>query len=170
MAENRGKSFESRIREASESVEDVELIRLYDPVGGLAGIDNICDFIIYKYPYEYLVECKSCHGNTLSIFSNDPKKKYGAISNKQWEGLLEASPKKGVVAGVMMWFIDHDITVFIPIKELARLRNKGDKSVNIRTMNFKEYIIIEGRKKRVFFDYDLREFFEVAGENYGMSV
>ena len=159
MAVNRGKDFEDCIREACEAIPDTSVTRLIDPQAGYAGVRNICDFIIYRYPTQIFLECKSCHGNTLSIHSNDPKKRYGAITNNQWEGLLEQSKVRGVVAGVVIWFIDHDKTVFIPIQRLEYYKQHGYKSVNITTMWDDDWFPIDGKKKRVYFEYDMEKFF-----------
>jgi len=175
MAENRGKKFENVIREAFEKVKGVSIDRLHDQTTGFAGSTNICDYIIYKKPFEYYVECKSVHGNTLSIHGTDEKHKYGNITNKQWEGLLEKSKIKGVFAGIICWWVDKDITRFIPIQLLQYLREKGDKSIrydcdwNIAESgdkpftfkNIQKCINIQGKKKRVFFDYDMGSFFHV---------
>lgn len=168
MAKNRGKQFEEKVREAFEKVPDVSVVRLHDQTTGFLGSSNHCDFIVYKKPYEYHIECKSVHGNTLSIHSKDPSKKYGNITNKQWEGLLEKSKIKGVKAGVLCWWIDRDTTVYMPIEFLEEQRNKfGRKSVQYgyASCHFEskpKTITIEGKKKRVFFDYDMKQFFKEA--------
>ena len=164
MATNRGKDFENVIREAFERVSNTMVTRLPDPVQGYLGYRNICDFLIYHYPYFYCIECKSMHGNTLP-FSN--------ITDNQWNGMLKAAQHKGVIAGVICWWVDKDVTMFIPIQLLDYLHNKGDKSIrydcdwNIgepgdKPFTFKnvyECIPIQGKKKRVFFDYDMNAFF-----------
>lgn len=150
---NRGKQFEEQVRTALENVPDTSVDRLIDPQNGFAGVRNICDFIAYHYPHQFYIECKSCYGNTLSIHTNNPKNKYGAITNNQWEGLLEKSKTTGVIAGYVIWFIDHDITVFLSAKYLEFIRNNGKKSVNIKDLDDSWYIV-PGNKKRVLFDYD----------------
>lgn len=160
MSINRGKDFEGEVQTALEKDERTYVLRLYDPQGGYAGVANPCDFIVYHHdewsvPEMYMLECKSLHGDRLSIYGNDPKKKYGKVSNKQWEGMLEAS-KHGVVAGVLIWWIDRDVTKFIPIQDLQRMREEGLKSIKYDVQAFN----IEGTKKRVYFDYDFKTFFE----------
>lgn len=165
MGVNRGKDFEKVIRKAFERVEGVSIDRLNDNTAGFKGIVGICDFIVYKKPYEYYIECKSVHGNTLP-FSN--------ITDNQWNGLLEKSKINGVFAGVICWWIDKDITAFIPIWYIDYIkRNHPEKkSINVNSMlkeseelekyiNFKNphFIQIKGKKKRVFFDYDMDYFF-----------
>jgi len=166
MAENRGKTFENIIKQAFEKVDGVSIDRLHDQMTGYKVTSaNICDFIVYKKPYEYYIECKSVHGNTLP-FSN--------ITTNQWNGMLEKSKIEGVFAGVICWWIDKDITAFIPIWYLDYIkRNHPEKkSINVNSMlkeseelekyiNFKNthFIQIKGKKKRVFFDYDMDYFF-----------
>lgn len=155
---NRGKQFEEAICAGFKAVPETSVLRLYDPQGGQAGVSNICDFVVYHYPHQLFIECKSCYGNTLSIHTNNPKNKYGAISNTQWEGMLEVSTVPGVIAGVMAWFIDHDETLFIPIQVLQELRESGAKSVNINKVDRTQCYMVPGKKKRVLFEYDFTNF------------
>lgn len=155
MAVNRGKQFENVIRKSFECVEGVSIDRLNDNTAGFKGVAGICDFIVYKEPYEYYIECKSVHGNTLP-FKN--------ITDTQWNGLLEKSKIEGVFAGVICWWIDKDITLFIPIQLLEHLNSIGKKSLRCtKEMSVNGELIdgvieIKGKKKRVFFDYDMEEF------------
>lgn len=168
MATNRGKQFEAKIREAFERVDGVSIDRIHDQTTRYKGSTNICDFIVYKEPYEYYIECKSVHGNTLSIYGKDEKHKYGNITNGQWEGLLEKSKIQGVRAGVICWFVDKDVTEYIPIQALEILRNEiGEKSLSWGTAlvisnsgDKFDLIEIDGKKKRVFFEYDMNKFFK----------
>ena len=171
MAVGRGKEFENVIRKAFERVDGVSIDRLNDNTAGFKGIAGICDFIVYKYPYEFYFECKAVHGNTLSINSNDTKHKYGNISNNQWEGLLEKSKIDGVFAGVICWWVDKDITMYLPIEFLVHAKEMGFKSVPSDL--FSKWIldsydkipeVIPGKKKRVFFDYNMQLFlFRLSG-------
>lgn len=173
---NRGKDFEGQIYSGFSKIEGVSIDRLPDPMAGYAGVKNICDFLVYKYPIQYYVECKSCYGNRLSIHSNDPKKKYGNITNNQWEGLLEKSKIPGVRAGILVWFIDHDKTYWLDIRLLERYRNEGNKSipfypdwVDFTEETAEQWTEITGKKKRVLFDYDLAKFLEEI-EYYEQTV
>ena len=148
MAVNRGKKFEQVVRESFERVPSVSVDRLNDNTAGFKGIAGICDFIVYREPYEYYFECKSVHGNTLP-FSN--------ITDTQFNGLFEKSQIEGVFAGVLCWFIDKDITLFIPIRLLMWLELTGYKSIRY-DYDDPTLIKIKGKKKRVFFDYDMEEF------------
>ena len=149
MTVNRGKQFENVIRKSFECVEGVSIDRLNDNTAGFKGVAGICDFIVYKEPYEYYIECKSVHGASLP-FSN--------ITDTQWNGLLEKSQIEGVFAGVICWWIDKDVTKFIPIQALQWNKENGYKSIRYNH-NGTSFIEIKGKKKRVFFEYDMEEFF-----------
>lgn len=155
---NRGKDFEQVIRESFERVPGVSIDRLNDNTAGFKGIAGICDFIVYREPYEYYFECKSVRGASLP-FSN--------ITETQWNGLLEKSKIEGVFAGVICWWVDKDITRFIPIQILQMLKEEGKKSLNcywdscVDVYNTRYYIPeIKGKKKRVFFEYNMEGFLD----------
>ena len=158
MAVNRGKNFERVIKESFLKVPEVSIDRLHDQTNGYAGSWNICDFIVYKEPYEYYIECKSVKGASLPFVN---------ITDNQWSGLLEKSKIKGVCAGIICWFIDKDVTKYIPIEALEAMKQDEMKSVNYQWENYigsyyaKNYPIltIPAKKKRIFFDYDMETFF-----------
>jgi len=155
MAVNRGKQFEDVIKSAFEQVEDVSIDRLHDQTTGYYGSKNICDFIVYKYPYQYYIECKSVHGNTLPL-SN--------ITDNQYNGMLEKSEIQGVKAGVICWWVDKDVTLFIPIQVLQFMQDIAKKSIRYDDIynydGYPDIIEIKGKKKRIFFEYDMNKFFE----------
>ena len=148
MSVNRGKQFESVVRSAFEKVPNVSIDRLYDQTNGFKGSQNICDFIVYREPYEYYFECKSVHGASLP-FSN--------ITATQWNRLIKKSKIEGVTAGIICWWVDKDVTNFIPIQALQWNKENGYKSIRFNH-NGTSFIEIKGKKKRVFFEYDMEEF------------
>ena len=154
MSPNRGKQFENVIRKSFERVEGVSIDRLNDNTAGFKGVAGICDFIVYKEPYEYYIECKSVHGASLP-FRN--------ITDTQWGGLLEKSKIEGVYAGVICWWTQKDTTLFIPIQILDDLKNnKGYKSYRFDWFHWdglQKTVELKGKKKRIFFDYDMEAFF-----------
>ena len=147
MAQNRGKQFEGVIKKAFERVAGVSVDRIHDQTNGYKNSSNVCDFIVYKYPYQYYIECKSVHGNTLS-FTN--------ITDNQRKGLLMKSQITGVFAGVICWWVDRDVTKFIPIQVLSWLDMVGYKSIRYDfTSEEGDIIELHGKKKRVFWNYDM---------------
>lgn len=143
MSVNRGKQFENVIKESFEKCKDISVDRLHDQTTGYMGSSNICDFIVYRYPTIMYIECKSIHGNVWSL-SN--------LSENQYRGLLKKSKIKGVVAGVIVWWVDRDVTTFFPIEYLKHIKDYGYKSIHYENENG---IKIPGKKKKVFFDYDM---------------
>ena len=150
MAKNHGKQFEDVIKKAFEKVEGVSIDRLRDAPKKLKNVDNPSDFIVYKKPHEVYVECKSHRGNTFP---------FSCIREEQWNGLLEKSKITGVKAGVMLWFTERDTTVWIDIQTLAGW-SVLHKSIHIDDLDNIHHITISGRKKRVYFDYDMKKFLE----------
>ena len=148
---NKGKKFEDVIKESFLKVPDVSIDRLRDAPRKLKGVDNPSDFIVYKKPHEIYVECKSHKGNTLP---------FSCIREEQIKGMSEKSQIDGVLAGVILWFIDHNLTVWIPIQEVVDWQRRGAKSINIKDLDHLQHIVIQGKKKRVYFDYDMEDFFE----------
>ena len=154
--QNRGKKFEDIIRKAFEAIPDVSVDRLRDAPRKLKGVDNPSDFIVYKKPHEIYVECKSHKGNTLP---------FSCIREEQIRGMFEKAKIEGVKAGVIIWYIDHDLTVWIPIEEVVYWKDIGNKSINIKNIQDKHterirHIVIQGKKKRVYFEYDMNKFLE----------
>ena len=154
MAQNRGKDFEEVVRKCFEKVKDTSIIRLPDPVMGYLGYRNVCDFIVYHYPKQYFIECKSCHGASLPLDN---------ITRNQREGLAAVKDILGVRAGVLVWFVDHDYTVWVPIQVILGMRENGEKSLNWkRAQLMNRCVEVLGKKKRIFFDYDMEDFFDAV--------
>lgn len=145
MAENYGKKFEEQIRKDFEKLDDVSIIRLPDPTSGYLGIRNISDFIVYRYPNMMFIECKSVHGNTFPL-SN--------ITDNQYNGMLEQNKIPGVICGVIVWWVDKDVTKFFPIEYIKEMKEAGNKSLHRDNLGNE----VPGKKKRVFFEYDMEEF------------
>ena len=132
---------------------------------GYKQINNPCDLIVFKKGTLNLFECKAIHGNTLNFNSR--------IRENQWNRLLDYSYISGLNAGIIVWFIDFDKTLFIPIQSLQLLKEENFKSFNCRFANSNLYkdlgvwsYKIEADKKRVFFEYDLEKFLEEISYEY----
>lgn len=146
---NKGKIFEDVIKRSFEEVSDVSIDRLRDAPKKLKNVDNPSDFIVYKYPHQIYVECKSHKGNTLP---------FSCIREEQIRGMEEKANIRGVKAGLILWYIDHDVTVWIPIRDVVWWFDEGHKSINIKDLDNLKHIVIQGRKKRVYFEYYMENF------------
>lgn len=147
---NRGKDFEQKIRESLERVCGVSLDRMPDPTNGYMGVRNICDFMVYKYPFQYYFECKCTHETTLH---------FSYIRDNQWNGLMKKNEIDGVVAGIIVWFILYDRTIFVPIWKLQNMKIQGMKSIRY-DINEPNIYDIFGKKQRIYYDYDMEKLFE----------
>ena len=99
-------------------------------MSGYLNVKNISDLIFYKFPFICYCELKSHKGNTFPL------------SNlTQYDKLITKKGIKGVRAGVVLWFIEHDKVLWVPIETFERLKNEGKKSVNVK-MDYEEYNII----------------------------
>ncbi|MCK9470237.1 MAG: hypothetical protein M0Q88_00595 [Bacilli bacterium] len=146
MSINRGKSFEIKFKnDFKKSFPKGTIDRLYDSVSGYMGVSNISDFIGYNYPNIFYLECKTHKGNTFP---------WSALS--QYDKLITKVGIKGVRVGVILWMIDHDIVVYLPISTVAKMKADGKKSFNVKMLKSGEYriIVIPSTKKRVFLDSD----------------
>ena len=148
MAINRGKQFESKVKEdLMKSLPDPSIDRIYDPQGLMYGISNPSDFIAYSFPFMFYIECKSHRGNTFPW-----------TNLTQYEKLTAKIGIKGVRAGVILWMIEHDVVVYIPISAVKVMKEDGKKSFNVKMLTedkYKDLIhVIPSIKKRVFMDSD----------------
>ena len=150
MAQNRGKEFEAVVRESFLKVPNVSVDRLHDQTNGFKGSTNICDFIVYRNPYQFYFECKTIHGNTFPLTN---------LTDNQYKGLLEKSKIRGVVAGVICWWVDKDVTKFIPISVIQILKDNKYKSIRY-DISAMPTVDVKGKKKRVFFDYGMEGFLD----------
>lgn len=155
------KKFELAVKQAFEKVPNTSVDRVPDPTQGFLGVRNICDFVVYRYPTIYYIECKS--------LSTDSRFSFTRLTKNQWDGLIEKSKINGVVAGVMVWFIAYNKTYFIPIRTMLKMYAQGKKSVTIdfckenQDSEFGRIMEISGRKKRVLFEYNMTEFLDEFG-------
>ena len=150
MANNKGKVFEDVVKKAFLKVPDVSIDRFRDAPKKLKNVDNPSDFVVYKFPHELYVECKSHKGNTLP---------FSCVREEQIKGMSQKALLKGVTAGLIIWYIDHDLTVWVPIDVVLTLINFGHKSINVKDLDKLPHLVICGKKKRVYFDYDMEKFF-----------
>lgn len=148
MAANKGKAFEAQVEAAWErTFGENSILRLPDQMSGyLTASQNPCDYIAFKKPRMYLIECKETTENTLN---------WKAFP--QYERLLKYVGIDGMIAGVIIWFRTKDITCFVSIKDCIKMHEEGKKSINVKDVEDPNYNIlkISGVKKRVYTDYDL---------------
>ena len=146
MAVNRGKSFEERFKEDWErTIPDSSIDRIYDSVSGYKTVSNISDFIGFKQPNIFYLECKSTNENTFNF-----------AKLTQYDKLTGKVGIPGVRAGVVIWFVKHDTVLYVPISTITKMKADGLKSVNVRTIFNSEYKFynIPSQKLRVYMESD----------------
>ena len=152
----RGKKFESRFREDwIKSLPNSFLFRLNDNTAGYHGISSPCDFIGYQRPNIFLIECKSHEGNTFPF-----------SAFRQYENMLQYKDISGLHAGVILWLLDHDLVLWIPIKTFEKLKIEDKKSFNVKMVDDPEYesLVLPSKKLRTFMETDYSKLIEYYKE------
>ncbi len=145
MPTNYGKAWEQKIKEDFTKLSGATIDRLYDVTQGYKSISQVSDFIGYVYPNIFYLEAKSCKGNTFPL-----------ARLTQYEKLKAKVGLTGVRVGVLLWFIEHDIVLYVPVSTVTKLFEDGKKSVNVKMATDDSYNVkvIPSSKKRVFLDCD----------------
>lgn len=145
---NKGKQFEKLVRQQFEAIQDVSVDRINDNVG-YAGAYNIADLIVYRKPYKYYLELKTIKGTSFP-FCN--------VNKKALTDLMMQSIIPGVAAYYIIWFVDLDLTIAINCRELYdKIYVEDKKSIGVKSLHEFEYIKINGKKKRTYYEYNLVE-------------
>ena len=143
MAKNYGKEFEIKFKEDFLKLENSTIDRLYDVTTGYKSITQVSDYIGYVYPNIFYCECKSHKGASIPI---------GNIT--QYDKLKDKIGIPGVRAGVILWLIEKDKVLYIPMSTVKQLKEQGEKSIGIRHLGLYNIKEIPSIKKRVFMDSD----------------
>lgn len=148
-----GKKFEDRFRkDYKECFPGTFIYRLPDQQSGYAGggSQNPCDFICYPGSLELMVECKAHKGASIP-FSKIP----------QYERMLDYKGLHKTFPGVVVWFYEKDIVIWVSIEEMEKMVLDGEKSIGLRMLqhkndNEKAYniITIPSTKLRAFMESD----------------
>lgn len=148
MSVNRGKQFETKFKsDIIATLPNCSIDRLYDSQSGYLSVKNISDFIMYKEPNIFYIECKSHKGNTFPL-----------ANLTQYDKLLAKVGIPGVRAGVVLWLIERDVVVYLPISFITYLKSNDFKSFNVKMLDDEKlramFLVIPSTKRRVFMDSD----------------
>lgn len=148
-----GKIFEEEIKASIPPEFYVE--RYKDDTAGFYGVSNPADYRLYRYPYTFLIECKTHKGKSLPI---------DKIRPNQIHGLVLAVIHKGIYGGFFINFRDLEETYYISVQDITQYMSSTDrKSIPVEWCR-ENGVRIEQEKKRVRYSYDLSSFF---GRYYG---
>ena len=135
-----GKKFEKRFALDFSKIPNSFVMRLNDQMSEFKMTSkNISDFVCYSYPYMFCIECKVRKGNTFSL-----------TTFSQLDSMQQTVGKKGLLCGVLIWFIDHDKICFCDIDNINNLIAKCKKSINVKMIDDNEsgvYSIKSVKKK-----------------------
>ncbi len=155
-----GKKFEDRFKkDYIRCFPDTLIYRLPDQQSGYAGggSSNPCDFLCYPGPCVLMVECKAHKGASISF--NDIR---------QYDKMLDFKGKYKTFPGVVVWFYEKDIVIWVSIEEMEKMRLDGEKSIGLRMIDEKKpykksynIITLPSAKLRTFMETDYNYLVEV---------
>jgi hypothetical protein len=153
MSSDIGKKFEDRFRKDFKNCfPNTFVYRLPDQQSGYAGggSQNPCDFICYPGPLVLMVECKAHKGASIP-FSAIP----------QYERMLDYKGLYNTYPGVVVWFYEKDLVVWVSIEEMEKMVLAGEKSIGIRMLQNKKntektynIVVLPSTKLRTFMETD----------------
>ena len=148
-----GKKFEARFAQDYKACFPNTLIyRLPDQQSGYAGggSSNPCDFMCYPGPCVLMVECKAHKGASIP---------FNAI--RQYDKMLDFKGKYKTFPGVVVWFYEKDIVIWVSIEEMEKMVLDGEKSIGLRMIDDKKpykksynIITLPSKKLRTFMETD----------------
>lgn len=147
-----GKKFEDRFKHDYQRCFPGTLIyRLPDQMNGYKETSgNPCDFLTYPGNCILMVECKAHKGASIP-FSVIP----------QYERMLDYKGLDKTYIGVIIWFYEKDIVIWVSIEEMEKMVLDGEKSIGLRMIDSKKpykkaynIIAIPSKKLRVFMETD----------------
>ena len=155
-----GKKFEARFAQDWKRCFPGTLIyRLPDQQSGYAGggSSNPCDFMCYPGSCVLMVECKAHKGISIP---------FTAI--RQYEKMLDYKGTYKTHPGVVVWFYEKDVVIWVSIEEMEKMVNDGEKSIGLRMIDEKKpykksYNIttLPSKKLRTFMETDYNYLVEV---------
>lgn len=158
MAKDAGKIFEEEVRASIPLSFFVE--RYKDDTAGFKGVANPADYRLYKYPYTFLIECKTHKGKSLPL---------SKIRNSQLKEMRKANPYNGVYCGFLINYRDLEETYYITSDDLVNeyyilqvvngkleytIKPEVRKSIPVEWCR-EHGVKIGQTKKRVRYSYDL---------------
>ena len=155
-----GKEAERRIRTWLDRPElGYSFDRIPDQMTGYYQISrNICDFVCYKFPYQYYIESKSTWHDRFD---------FSMLTDTQYQGLLDKSALQGVYALVVVLFASYQRAILLDIREIKRLIDSSTKSLNIKKIDtwncrYAEILTIPSRKRLLEYDGDFEILTKIA--------
>ena len=163
-----GKKFESRVAfDFKRCFPNTLIYRLPDQQSGYAGGggSNPCDFFCFTGNELLMVECKAHSGQSIP---------FSAI--RQYDKMRDYKGLKNVFPGVVVWFYEKDVVIWVSIEEMEKMVSDGEKSIGLRMINEekpykKSYNIITlpSKKLRTFLETDYNYLVNKLTESAGIN-
>ena len=161
---NTGKQFEADFKASVPS--DAWCYRLKDSAATYYGgnenlsfsIDNICDFLVYRYPMNHLFELKTIETPSIpleKVFGKYDKAKCKYRKEKRITDMVEAMGYSGQTAHVIVNYRAVNRTFAIPASKVLAFRyNESRKSIPWKWAE-QEGIEVKAKRLRVHWRYDV---------------
>ena len=149
---NLGKKAEGKIQEWLNRPEKGYCFdRIPDQMSPWKGSCNICDFTLFKAPNFYYIESKATYQDNFP---------YSMITDYQYDNMLKKSFITGVTCYVIVLFASYKRAFMLDIKDIAREKGAGRKSINIKKIDKWQIPYIEIKTKpsrKELLDYDTNQ-------------
>lgn len=154
-----GKKAEEKIEEWLDKPEEgISFDRIPDQMNGQYGSKNICDFTCFKSPNMYYIESKATW---------DDRFDFAMITEYQHDNLLIKSHIDHTYGFIIVLFASYKRAFLIDIREIKRLEDSGQKSLNIKKINkwpcsYAEIQTIQSRKELLDYTGNIEAYAVVA--------
>lgn len=141
-----GKQFEQKFRENwITSMPGSFILRLNDQVSGYNNSNNLSDFICFTKGILFPIETKSIQ-----------KVSFPFTNLVQYDRMEAVCDLEGVLPLVVMWFVNSDRVLAVPIKTIRKMKKHGLKSLNPNTVDREKYYMVDipSVKLRTFMNSD----------------
>lgn len=146
---NFGKQFEQRVYEDFKRCYPEGLIlRMHDQMSGFKTVSkNLCDYISYVKPIFYALEIKSVQTPSFPFTNLHQYDQMEAVCNIE-----------GVKPLVIIWFVEKDLILAVPIQTIRKMKKDGLKSLNPTKLDTNKYYMmnVPSVKLRTFMKSDYR--------------
>lgn len=165
---NKGKEFEGDVKVSAKN-QGLWILRLNDTSlswqkekTARFTPNNIADFLIYRYPYLFVIECKSTKYKSIGI-QRDPEEDEKMIKAQQIQNLINCSTVEGIYSGFMLNYRDdnnlnNSNTYWMPIQNFSDFLVNNDKK-SINAVDVVEYgcVKVDQILRRTHFTYDINK-------------
>lgn len=155
---NIAKQFEKNVTAQLRTIKDTYIYRLSDLVNQF-GVANPCDYFCFYKNTFFLLEMKTTELSSLPLKN---------ISDYQYISMLEASKKRGIKSYLIVWWYEKGVTRAIPISVIRDIKETDKKSIRYDYVDDR-IIDIAGTKKKLYFDYNWKQFFKECANSENKS-